>query len=355
MTSKAATSGRLHLLDGMRGLAAFAVIVDHVPSDLLRTLLPGRHLAVDFFFVLSGLVLAKAYNASLSQPGGIARFLKLRLIRLYPMYALGLIIGIAVMLYPVLRGAGGFDNTLMPISIVAGILFLPSPATLNQPYDVLFPFDPPAWSLFFEVVANTVWVFLSFTFRGRFRFALLILFVLWAGISVYFAPVSGAGWQWAHFNTGLAKVCFSFFTGVALHALMSRYALSRIPVILPLALLAFILMWPAGEQMRPVFDVVAMIAIIPVTVMLAAHAPVQGLAARTSDWLGAVSYGVYILHVPLFLMLEPAFAHLGIPATLQAIILAVSAALFTQLAISIYETPLQRALKAALVPKRTSA
>ena len=53
---------RFVLLDGLRGVAAFAVILDHVPGGWLGDLVPGRYLSVDFFFVLSGFVLAHAYG-----------------------------------------------------------------------------------------------------------------------------------------------------------------------------------------------------------------------------------------------------------------------------------------------------
>jgi len=356
MTSPATRSDRLHLLDGMRGLAAFAVIVDHVPSEFLRAVLPGRYLAVDFFFVLSGLVLARAYGTSLSRPGGAARFLKLRLIRLYPMYLLGLALGIAAAAYAAPQTGTGSGLAGMAVSVGAGLLFLPSPATLSQPYDVLFPFDPPAWSLFFELVANMAWIFLAFVFRGRARFLLLAAFAVWVVSATLFAPTTGAGWQWGHLNPGLARVFFSFFTGIVLYSLMQRSTLPRIPALLPLALLAFILMCPAEESWRPAFDAILIISVIPVTVFIAAHSPVSSIVSGLCDWLGKVSYGVYILHVPLFLMLTPLFAAAGIPAGLQAGILAVAAALFTQLAISAYEAPVQRALRRHLLPaSRTAA
>lgn len=56
---------RFAVLEGMRGLAALIVITDQVPTGLLGTLLPGRYLAVDFFFMMSGFVIARAYGERL--------------------------------------------------------------------------------------------------------------------------------------------------------------------------------------------------------------------------------------------------------------------------------------------------
>ncbi|MEY4784719.1 MAG: hypothetical protein RIR41_2654, partial [Pseudomonadota bacterium] len=96
---------RFLLLDGLRGVAAFAVILDHVPGGWLGELIPGRYLAVDFFFVLSGFVLAHAYGRGLEAGGSALDFMKARVIRLYPMYLLGLAIALSL---AVLGAAGGW-------------------------------------------------------------------------------------------------------------------------------------------------------------------------------------------------------------------------------------------------------
>src|SRR5215510_8290030 len=103
-TALASETHRFLVLDGLRGVAAFAVILDHVSSTTLRAWLPGRYLAVDFFFVLSGFVLAHAYSARLACGMTAAGFMKIRLIRLYPLYLLGLALGLLVPVIASLRG-----------------------------------------------------------------------------------------------------------------------------------------------------------------------------------------------------------------------------------------------------------
>jgi peptidoglycan/LPS O-acetylase OafA/YrhL len=75
------------LLDGLRGVAALAVVVTHALYFFPPT--PMAYLAVDFFFMLSGFVLAHAYGERLRQGMTAGRFMAIRLIRLYPLYALG--------------------------------------------------------------------------------------------------------------------------------------------------------------------------------------------------------------------------------------------------------------------------
>src|ERR1700755_49340 len=83
-------------LDGLRGVAAIAVMTRHLPQFLGAVSYHGRagvllgptpksYLAVDFFFVLSGFVLAHAYQARLQAGMGPGRFLLMRVIRRWPL------------------------------------------------------------------------------------------------------------------------------------------------------------------------------------------------------------------------------------------------------------------------------
>ncbi len=82
----------------MRGIAAFAVILDHVPSGQPGALVPNQPLSVDCFFILSGFALAHAYGAKLESGWSRSAFMRMRLIRLYPLYIFGALIGVLALL-----------------------------------------------------------------------------------------------------------------------------------------------------------------------------------------------------------------------------------------------------------------
>ena len=93
------------ILDGLRGIAAVSVVVFHfmeiaVP-DYSDSFIAHAYLAVDFFFCLSGFVIAYAYDSRLRQIG-VGMFFKLRLIRLHPLVIVGS--------GPVLRHVEGVDR-----------------------------------------------------------------------------------------------------------------------------------------------------------------------------------------------------------------------------------------------------
>ena len=73
-------------LDGLRGVAAFSVLLYHLGHWLNKPFLASNAgLAVDFFFCLSGYVLSVAYRARLDSGMPATTFMRVRLIRLMPM------------------------------------------------------------------------------------------------------------------------------------------------------------------------------------------------------------------------------------------------------------------------------
>src|ERR1700704_4779754 len=90
------------ILDGLRGVASVMVIVFHVfeaftGGNRFVQIINHGYLAVDFFFLLSGFVVAYAYDDRWSRMTQWD-FYKRRLVRLQPMVIMGSIIG-AVFFY----------------------------------------------------------------------------------------------------------------------------------------------------------------------------------------------------------------------------------------------------------------
>src|SRR5215813_9856716 len=88
------------VLDGLRGVASLMVVVFHLfetyaGENRFRQIINHGYLAVDFFFLLSGFVIAYAYDDRWG-PMSQWEFYKRRLIRLQPMVVMGSLIGAAL-------------------------------------------------------------------------------------------------------------------------------------------------------------------------------------------------------------------------------------------------------------------
>lgn len=89
-------------LDAARGIAAIAVVLYHVQTyiypEVVVTIMPHlfhrSFLAVDLFFLMSGLVIARSYEVRLlNGKMSFFGFFQTRLVRLWPLYLLGTILG----------------------------------------------------------------------------------------------------------------------------------------------------------------------------------------------------------------------------------------------------------------------
>lgn len=85
-----------HGLDALRGVAAVVVVTRHAPAFFGVGLFPNSALGVDLFFVMSGFVIAHAYDERIARGMTALEFFRIRAIRLYPLYILGTLIGAAV-------------------------------------------------------------------------------------------------------------------------------------------------------------------------------------------------------------------------------------------------------------------
>lgn len=306
---KAGSLQRFLLLDGLRGLAAFAVILDHTPPNFLGELVPGRYLAVDFFFVLSGFVLAHAYGNRLASGWSTLSFMRARLIRLYPLYLAGLLIGVSLAVLGVVRGWDATPIGQIGVFFLFGLLFLPAPPIYDFGYGQLYPFNGPSWSLFFELVVNFIYGLIAKVLTWR----LLTIILIVGAIAVAFTVtrhqgVGGPGWMWSHFDAGLARVVFDFFAGVALFRLSGSMRLPRVPAVLPALAFLAIIAAPIPMELRSAYDAGVAIVLMPLLVAFASRASVNRRLAAVCTGLGAMSYGVYVLHVPLLGFIQVAIA-----------------------------------------------
>jgi peptidoglycan/LPS O-acetylase OafA/YrhL len=316
---------RFALLDGLRGLAAIAVVFYHVD----HTYVPGGHLAVDFFFVLSGFVIGLNYHARLASGElGFFRFTALRLARLYPMLIVG---GLLAMW---LLNAGPRILLLVP-------------ETWNN---ALFPGNPPFWSLLAELLVNLLFAAVLVHLRWRWIAGLCMIAgaaLVWAVVAdpqTLAGGVGRLGAFWPQVTGGALRTLFGFTAGLLLFALWQRRQSPRqvhwAALAIPLALAALLLVNPAERRW---WDLTAVLALLPALSWAAIRWEVP--LYRISRALGDLSYPLYCIHVPVLFVTDKAQG----PEVLVALALIPAALLLDRS----YDRPLRRWLARMLAPRIT--
>lgn len=320
LTPTPASRHRFHLLDALRGVAAIFVVYWHVPSYIW---LQGTHhnfLAVDFFFCLSGFVVAFAYERRLSESLTYGRFILVRVIRLYPMFVIAALLHLPFFLL----------NPTLPLVHVPPMhfklgLFVAAQLVLipnigQWPHVALFPVLGPAWSLFFELIANAAFGFI-FIFRRRLAVAPVAVGVYLAALAAmsYWAIIHHTidiGWQ-GSFRAlcgGSARVMLSFSAGVLVHKLWTRGKGRHFPPLISMliaavitVLLPILLLTPFGFMTTYRYEWAALAFGFPLLILLGSFCRLPKQTNSVCAFLGDTSYPLYLLHLSLveFLYLAP--------------------------------------------------
>jgi len=336
-----------HNLDMLRGIAALAVVGRHLDGAWLR-LLPGSHLAVDLFFVLSGFVLAHAYEDRLSRSMGFAAFMKLRLIRLYPLYILGSGISVLTLLALRCEGVISLHSGRFAPSLAMALVLLPTAQRLSYDTFHLYSFNFPAWSLFWELVINLVFAMIARRLSNRLLVAIIVAGAVMLTHAATLCNGLTGGSDVSNYICGAERVTYSFFVGVGLYRIWRSNALPwmRMPGWATLAVLLIIF---AGRPAAwgAIYDLAMALLVLPMLVLLAMR-DVRPRLQSTFTRLGIASYPIYALHAPLAGFAKAAMVHYA-PIVRHAPFIPETAFLAAMFWIglkanALYDAPLRRAL-----------
>lgn len=357
-----ASKPRYEILDGLRGVAALTVVAYHLFQTYYNTCQaqqPINHgyLAVDFFFVLSGFVIGYAYDDRWDRMS-TWNFFKRRLLRLHPMVIMGSIIGLLLFyfgacdMFPLVNETPWFKPLLF---LIASCCMIPMPATIDiRGWNETYPLNGPLWSLMLEYCGNILY---AFFFRYLPKAVLAIFVVLFAGLTVmlcmrvdplgvlYTFPYTPeilteelgeaaksmsaeqisqmveaynikskaftvmGGWtlnaqqMWI----GFSRLLYPFFAGLLISRMgkfikvKGGFWICSLLVFLCLALPRLDGgVNPDTYWMNGIYEAIVILLVFPVIVMMGAGSKMTDRrSAKVCDFLGRLSYPLYITHYPL--------------------------------------------------------
>ena len=381
-TQFADTKPHYELLDGLRGVAAILVLIYHIfegfafaestngeGSGLITTLNHG-HIAVDFFFILSGFVISYAYDDRWGKMS-LGGFFKRRLIRLHPMLIMGAVVGMISFL---LTGCQQWSGEVTPISWVMIALLLTIfmvPALPGLPYEVrgngeMFPLNGPMWSLFFEYIGNILY---ALVIR---RLSTKLLAVLTAILGVLHAWIFvgdlsgydsvGIGWtiDTINFWGGLVRMLFPFSMGMLLARIFKpREVKGAFWICSAMLIAVFAVPYIAKSgaiSLNSLYEVVCIAVIFPFIVWLGACGRGgDNYTGRINNFLGELSYPLYIVHYPIMYifykwLIENRCYTLGDTLGLSALVVLSSVAL-AYACLKLYDEPVRKWLARKYIQK----
>jgi peptidoglycan/LPS O-acetylase OafA/YrhL len=324
----AASAARFPGLDSLRFFAALFVVIGHIPMNQESVGLPHPawgaffyrgSTAVSFFFTLSGFLITHLLLEERRRTGDIdiRSFYVRRVLRIWPLYfgvaALGLLVYNALL--PAIGMAHPTGYSLW-LAVVLYTLFLPNLMNALYPMGGILN---PLWSIGVEEQFYLAWAPLAR--RARRHLPLLAATVLTLSLASFCAS------QWGAYGAGFGKAFaqqlkFHFMAVGALCAWLSRShgpALLRLPFFSKASVQC--LLWALLLEhyfvgvlfRRAVPAELAQMLFYGWLILEVGTNPnaLFHLAQRPLEYLGKISYGIYMLHMPAVYAVSYLFLRLG--------------------------------------------
>lgn len=299
--------GQIRAHTGLRGIAALLVVAYHLqfgkvyrlPFESSTFLFKRSYLMVDLFFILSGFIISYVYRADRRARFTWAEtksFLFSRFARIYPLH-------FVTMLYLLLFAVGSsallslVGHQYQPLSAKSFTDWLLQLLLLNAWIPGYVAWNIPSWSISAEMFAYALFpaIVALHLLRPRLTYAALITTSL--AFYVYIAVTSGS----LDIVAGLAPLrCIAGFS-----VGMLLYHFRALPARAPSAILSWLQLIAVAWASLALANRVSDPLVIPAFALIVATTwPDRGIVAAAIrshpfEWLGEISYSVYLLHVPL--------------------------------------------------------
>jgi peptidoglycan/LPS O-acetylase OafA/YrhL len=283
-------------------------------GDFTKMYINHGYIAVDFFFLLSGFVIAHAYDDRWTKMS-IKDFFKRRLIRLHPMIVIGMTIG-AICFYlsassVVFPPVSGTPVWKLILVMLIGYTLLPVPSSLDiRGWGEMHPLNGPAWTLFLEYIANIMY---ALVLRKASRIVLTLLVFISATALIHYAVTNKSGdliggWSLApeQLRIGFTRLCYPFLAGMLLARTTKPGNLGKTFTWCSLLLIVILAMPRIGGSdtekfwINGLYEALSITLAFPLIVYLGASGTIQSKKVEgICRFLGNISYPIYIIHFPL--------------------------------------------------------
>ncbi|PWJ59302.1 peptidoglycan/LPS O-acetylase OafA/YrhL [Dyadobacter jejuensis] len=295
--------GRVEQLDGLRGIFSVLVVAHHhnaFKESIFYNnfFVINSDLFVDFFFVLSGFVIAMNYNDRIKSPSDFFSFLKKRIIRLYPLLVFTELV---FLLFNIIGDHSPLKNFSMdPMYYVRTVTDTLTFMGSTPIFGDWIGLNYPSWSISAEMIAYVVYgLVILLALRNRYVVLTLISmacigFIVWKGDYIL------------AYDYGFIRGILCFCVGVFTHLLLSKVRLRLSTAEFPFIILMVAAMYAThhwelhlGKLMFPFIFSMGIIVFSSSTGPLT-----RLLSSGPMQYLGKISYSIYLNHAIVLILMN---------------------------------------------------
>jgi peptidoglycan/LPS O-acetylase OafA/YrhL len=253
----------------------------------------------------------------------------------------------------------------MLLVMLLGCTLLPLPKAFDiRGWDEIHPLNGPAWSLFFEYIANIAYALgirkLSIRALGVLTILAAVLLLEVALLGDRRDLVGGWSLDAAGLHVGFARLLYPFLAGMLLMRVGWRartpYAFAICGGLLVVALSLPRLGSTPHHWSNGLYDALCVIILFPIIVAIGAgQKRVDGAAVRIARFFGDISFPLYITHYPLIYVYTAWVVDNRIPPGTGApwgIALVVAAVAIAYACLRLYDEPVRHRLAARFLTRQ---
>lgn len=302
---------KLLALESLRGIAAISVAFFHfnVGSHFNNDFVGNAWLMVDFFFVLSGFVIALNYTDRIKTMNDLSNFQIKRFLRLYPLHLLMLLtfLGIEFAKYiaeiqfgMVANNRAFSENDL--IAFIANLFLIQNWSLSGLTYNY------PSWSISAEFLTYAIFALLLLVSKGNKTFLASALTI---SIVTFGFSLNETGMGTGNLTGGPLRCLYSFSIGALIFIFYSKLKSMSISLkgVVPLFLIA-VSVSIVSQFGSKEFEYVVFIPILfGITILSIALNNKESFLNKTLSrkwlvYLGTISYGIYMIHACIWWILS---------------------------------------------------
>jgi len=295
---------RVEQLDGLRGIFSILVIAHHHNAfkDSIfynNFFVINSSLFVDFFFVLSGFVIAMNYMEKLHTKEDFATFIKKRFIRLYPLLFYTEVIFIIANLigdHSALKNVTDMQASYYFQSGLDTLTFMGSTPILGDWMGVNYP----AWSISSEMISYIVFGLVLLLLPSK-RYLAFTLLSLACVAFIFFKGEYMLVYDYG-FIRGLLCFCMGIFTFAVLKDRSLQLTFFEVPYLVVLVAAMYATHHYEWNLLRLIFPVLFSIGII---IFASSTGIVTNLlSSKPFQYLGRISYSIYLNHAIVLIFIN---------------------------------------------------
>lgn len=344
----------LDFLTSLRGIAALWVVLYHIKGHLisyipmtLGNIISKGYLAVDFFFVLSGFIIAMSYQnkVNVTDWNAIKTFFKKRIARIYPLHLFMLLCYLIIPFSYYIEGKElGITNTYTIENFLLSVFLIN-----NWGFNQELSWNIPSWSISTEFAAYLAFPLLTLLFHFKSKTLCIFYIIITSIILHYIFKLNGTNYIGGNISKlSLVRCLSEFFIGMCVWNIYKQTNKTPLYISIPIIFIACLIMGAVleGYLAEVKYIPIALALLLFGVITFNERNRINFLFFPILIYLGEISYSIYLSHYFIKDIFKILFLHESSASAEWLISYFITVIVFSMITYKFIEQPMRHKISA---------